>query len=123
MVNLREQCESDLEFSLEGEWSLPVHLVDPDGGRHEYKGQILYDTIRMDPETGEQIVLNQPIVVLRRSSMSRVPIAGERWQIRIPVSPAADAPLADFIVDSTKPPEGGASIGFIRLYLIRAVQS
>lgn len=123
MVNLREQCESDLAFSLEGAWSFSIELTSPDGEVNSYKGQILYDVVRTDPVTGDPVILNDPIVVLRKSSLSRVPIAGERWYVRIPVEPSVTAPLNNFIIDSTKPPEGGGSLGFIRLYLTKAIQS
>lgn len=131
MVNLRYQVESDLEFTLEGEWGLPVILIDPDGNEiskkagtiEDLKGQILYDTIRHDTETGLPKVVNHPVVTLRRSSLARVPKAGEKWLIRIPVNPVPGAAIENFIIDPTRPPEGGASIGFIRLYLRKAIQS
>jgi hypothetical protein len=124
-INLREQVESDLAVSLEGDWALPVELVTPDGEViDDIPGaQILYDTVRVNPDTGEEMVVNNPIVVLRRSSLSRVPQPGEVWAVRIPVTPSTTAPLADFVIDPTRPPEGGASIGFIRLYLRKAKQS
>jgi hypothetical protein len=123
MVNLRELVESDLGITLTGSWALPVELTDPDGVVNSYQGQILYDTVGLDPETGERIVVNNPVVTLRRSDLDRVPVAGERWHIRIPVQPSELATLVDFVLDSVRAPEGGASIGFIRLYLTKAVQS
>jgi hypothetical protein len=123
MVNLRELVESDLEITLTGVWSLPVELTDPDGVVSSHRGQVLYDTVGLDPETGERIVVNNPVVSLRRSDLDRIPVAGERWHVRIPVQPSETAILADFVLDSTRAPEGGASIGFIRLYLMKAVQS
>ena len=33
-MNLREQTEKDLSFTLEGaDWGLPVELIDPDGNK------------------------------------------------------------------------------------------
>ena len=132
MVNLREKAEADLATTLEKEWGLPVQLVDPDGNEITQsfndatlllRGQVLYDTVRVDPETGEPMIINEPIVTLRRSSLERVPIAGENWLVRIPVDPSESAAFIDFVISPTKAPEGGRSIGFIRLYLRRAVQS
>ncbi len=129
-VNLREMVEADLEFSLEGEWGLPVILIDPDGNiqdkkkgaETELKGQILYNTVGLNPETGEQVVVNNPIVTLRKTSLERIPANGEKWLVRIPIVPNATADKEDFLISATKPLEGGASIGFIRLYCRRAVQ-
>ncbi len=129
-TNLRERVELDLAHSLEGAWGLPVTLISPDGVTIDTKngttdtlvGQVLYDTIRVNPETGEDVIVNNPIVVLRRSSLSRIPIAGERWVVKIPITPSEAADLVDFIIDPTKPPEGGNSIGFVRLYLRKAQQ-
>lgn len=124
MVNLREQVERDLAISLEGQWSLPCDLIDPDGIIYtQVPCQFLYDTVIMDPETGERAVSNEPIAVFRRSTLSRVPVAGEKWLIRAPEYPSPDAPLVDFIISATRPPEGGASLGIIRLYLRKAEQS
>lgn len=129
-MNLREQVESDLSFTLEGLWGLPVELIDPDGNEITLTvsgaplvGQILYDVVKINPETGEEMIVNKPVVTLRRSSLSRVPEPGEKWFVRIPTSPSTTATKEDFIIDQTRPPEGGASIGFIRLYLRRAKES
>lgn len=131
MTNLRERVERDLVTSIEKEWGLPVKLVSPDGVIIETSvhtgnalvGQVLYDTVRINPDTGEEMVVGNPVVVLRRSSLSRVPEPGEKWIVKIPTSPSESAALEDFIIDPSRPPEGGRSIGFIRLYLRRAVQS
>jgi hypothetical protein len=130
-INLREQIESDLSRTLEKEYGLPVVLIDPDGNTIEVSqndgqplvGQVLYDTVRINPDTGEEMIVNNPIVSLRRSSLSRVPQAGENWIVKIPTDPSTTAAKEDFIISSTRPPEGGRSIGFIRLYLQRAKQT
>ena len=129
-MNLRERIETDLKTSLEGVWGLPVVLISPDGevintslNGGDLFGQVLYDTIRVNPETGEPMVVGNPIVTLRRSSLSRVPVSGEKWIVKIPTDPSETATLEDFINDPTRPVEGGRSIGFIKLYLRRARQS
>jgi hypothetical protein len=128
-ANLREKAELDLSRTLEGDFGLPVILVDPDGNTitenvagTTLKGQILYSTTRIDPETGEPIIVNKPVVVLRRASLARVPIPGENWLVRIPIDPTAGAAIGDFLIDPDRSPEGGRDIGFIRLYLRRASQ-
>jgi hypothetical protein len=130
MPNLRALAESDLSTSLEGDYFLPVELVDKSGGA-EYKidnygktlgGQVLYDRIKIDPESGEELVVKEPIVVLRRSSLPKIPQSGEVWAVRIPETPDPSAALKTFILGQTRGAEGGAAIGFIRLYLTEAEQ-
>lgn len=122
-INLREQAESDLAITLEGEFGLPVELTNPDTGAIQtVQGQVLYDTVSADPETGAPIISNNPVVTLRRSSLNPVPQPGERWHVRIPITPSRTAALDDFMIDDTHPPDGGASLGTIRLHLIRAEQ-
>lgn len=130
-MNLRERVESDLSLSLEGPWGLPVTLMSPDGVLQTLKkdttlplrGQILYDTVAMNPETGEEIVIRMPVVTLRRSSLERIPLAGENWIVAIPMTPSESAPLVQHVFSSTRPPGGGASVGFIRLYLQQVEES
>lgn len=124
MVNLRELTESQLEKSLEGIWSLPVNLVSPDGVRYDdLRGQVLFDIVRVNPETGEDMTVQTPVVTLRRSSLTRIPEPGEKWIVEIPVTPNEAAVKVQYVLSPTRPPEGGASIGFIRLYLQAVKQS
>lgn len=123
-MGLRERTERDLARTLEGRWSLPVNLVNPDGVRTDgLRGQILYDIVRMNPETGEMVTVSTPVVTLRRSSLARIPIAGERWLVEIPATPEETGALVPYIISADRPPEGGASIGFIRIYLQQVEQS
>lgn len=128
-MNLREQAEEDLFDSLEDSdgWGLPVILVDPDGVKYDKSandptadltGQILYDTTVYDPETGMNVIVSIPVVTLRRSSLARIPVAGEDWFVKIPETPDASAPKVSHVLE--RAPQGGKSIGFIRLYLTRA---
>lgn len=130
-ISLRERAEADLEKSLEGEWGLPVELITPDGvtintsenDGEALMGQVLYDSIKTNPDTGEEIVDNNPIVTLRRSSLSRVPAPSEKWVVKIPLTPSLTADLVSFVIDPTRSPEGNRSLGIIRLYLRKAQQS
>lgn len=129
MLNLRAQAENDLGVTLEGDWGVPVQLMDPDGNvivnnlsGSTLKGQVLFDTVRTNPDTGADMVTSDPIVVLRRSNLSRTPKAGETWHVKIPASSISTTPTEDYIISKDRPPEGGKSLGFIRLYLQRAEQ-
>jgi hypothetical protein len=124
-LNIREQIESDLATTLEDPngYGLPVLLVDPDGVEYgPYYGQVLYDT-RTTDELGVEIIQHHPVVTLRRSSLARIPLETEknRWLVRIPKTPSLTATKETFVLGH--PSEDGGSIGFIRLYLTKTVQS
>jgi len=130
MVILREIIESDLGQTLESEFGLPVVLIDPDGGIQENSandnltplvGQILYDTRLENPETGQEIIVHKPVVTLRRTSLNRIPLPGEKWVVKIPIVPKFDAEKISFSLEA--PTEDGGAIGFIRLYLMELDQS
>lgn len=138
MDNLRERVEEDLGVTLEDpkQWGLPVELTGPDGIEIKISanspdpenplllyGQVLYNTVRVNPETGEQVVTALPVIVLRRSSLARIPQDGERWFIKFPKDPSLTAEFADYTLNADQATEGGRSIGFIRLYPKKAVQS
>jgi hypothetical protein len=125
MENLREQIELDLYDSMESEWGIPVELTSPDGEKQVYsmnkpserlKGQVLYFSRGENPVTGEPMVVNQPVISLRISSLIRVPQPGETWFIRCPISPRAGAPWVNFVFTSDRSTEDGTDIGFIRIY-------
>jgi len=122
-LNLREQIEADLAESLENpdDYGLPVILISPDGEVQDLNGQVLYDTKRVDPETGLDMIISTPVVTLRRSSLTRIPLAGEKWAVRIPETPSSTATKTTHAIE--RAPEEGKSIGFIRLYLKKAVQT
>jgi len=122
-INLREQAEADLAISLESDFALPVNLISPDGVHDDnLNGQVLYDQIRQ-AETGEEIIVNNPSVSLRMSSLKRVPAPNETWIVQIPATPNRAAAKVDYVLDTARAPEKSSSIGFIRLYLIKAVQA
>ena len=131
MINLRTQIELDLADTVEAEFKMPVQLTGPDGITQVYKkdsitdllgGQVLYTTRRVNPETGEVIIVNEPVVTLRISSLNRVPQNGERWYIKFPVSPVVGATYQSFTFTPTRATEGGQDIGIIKIYPQRIEQ-
>ena len=70
-----------------------------------------------------KIVSNKPVVSLRRTSLARVPVPGEKWIVRIPIDPSPTAELQDYQFDRSRSPEGGRTLGLIRLYLTKVKQS
>lgn len=120
MSRLRALAENHLSVTLEGDWSDEIRLTAPDGVRYTtrpdgepLRGQVLRDIVRRDVETGERLTIATPVITLRRSSLTRIPAPGEIWMVE---SDALPAP-GQYIISPSRPPEGGGSIGFIRLYL------
>lgn len=120
--------EEDLGTVLESDFGAPVVLVDPEGnvidtsvhGGKLY-GRVQYDYVAEQP-SGERVIVKQPMVILRKSSLSRVPQAGENWAIRIPTSPGGSE-MTTFKLGATRAPEEADTIGFVRLFPQKAVQS
>lgn len=131
-MNLRKKVNEDLEFSMESEsdWGLPVILVDSDGNTYDTKkdsedrlsGQVLYNSIEYNPDTGEEMVIQDPIVVLRLNSLERIPQNGENWIVKIPTEPDPDATMESFALSPTKTMKFNKSFGFVRMYLQRMAQ-
>jgi hypothetical protein len=124
---LREQIESDLSFTLEGEFRLPVVLIFADGTKQEKSandttqdlvGQILHDTIVETLETGLDGVVHRTVVTLRKTSLDQTPSKGD--SVLIPVTPNYNATKEVYIIERVS--EDGGSIGFVRLYLVKAKQ-
>lgn len=123
LANLRALAESHLSVTLEGAWAIEVDLTGPDGKKQlGLKGQVLYDRTEHNPATGQPVIVNEPVVVLRHSSLTVIPKSSETWLVRMPVSPVAGAAKEDFVLDPSRTIEGGRSIGFIRLYPKRVKQ-
>ena len=137
-MSLRELAESDLGVSIEdpSQFGLPVELTGPDGTIYKTSanspdpenplplyGDVRYSTVRVNPETGEEMVTANPVISLRRSSLLRVPGVGEKWHIKFPKDPSLTAELVDYALTPDRSSEGGQSIGFIRLYPVKMVQS
>ncbi len=130
MGNLRERAERDLAVTLEGDWSFPVELTDPDGIKYTETnnqkplvGQVIFERIGIDPDTGEDMVVLEASVTLRLSSLTRVPEDGETWFVRMPSKPSPTAPLANYIFSKDRPASGSQSLGIITLFVQKAKQS
>ena len=125
-----------MRITLEGQFGLPVELTGPGGieiktsanspdplNPLDLMAQILYTTVRVSPETGEEMVTSEPVIVLRRSSLSHGPQDGEKWFIKFPKDPSLTADMANYALTPGRATEGGRSIGFIRLYPTKVIQS
>ena len=123
-MGLRAQAEAYLETTLEDPnlFGQSIELIAPDGEKITVNGQVIYKTM-VTNDLGLETVVNKPVVTVRASSLSRVPLPTDspRWACRIPETPRAGADVKTFIVET--PEEGGGSLGIIRLYLTLAEQS
>ena len=123
-MNLRELAESHLAATLENEnhFGLPIILISPSGVTYDaIQGQILYDT-RAVNDLGVEIIVHNPVVTVRRSSLTRIPLASEKgtWAVKIPATPSPTADTETYLLGRSS--EDGNSLGFIRLYLSKTVQ-
>jgi hypothetical protein len=121
-MDLRAQIETDLGDTLEGDFGLPVTLISPSGVSETVRGQVAYDTREYDPITGAEMIIDLPVVTVRRSSLSTIPADGETWAIRIPSTPSVTGTLETYVL-SDRPIKHGRSYGWITLYLTKAEQS
>ncbi|MBU1080910.1 MAG: hypothetical protein KKB59_10530 [Spirochaetes bacterium] len=130
MTNVRALAERDLGHTLEREMGIAVALIAPDGlkisttndGR-PLVGRVLWSQPRTNTESGEVVIVPDPVVELRRSSLSRVPLTGEHWSVIIPSGPTAGAPLEIYMLDASRSLEGGRNLGVIKLPLQRVKQA
>ena len=132
MTNMRDIVESGLSLTLEDPngFGNPVYLVDPDGNQHgPYYGQVCFNTYaysgsvsRTDNVSANESVYREPVVVLRRSSLSRVPsdLDDGKWIVKVSDLPFSDGSMVSYVM--SRAIESGGSIGFIRLYLTRIDQ-
>lgn len=125
-MSLRTLAESHLAQTLENSnhFGQPVVLISPSGVTYDaVYGQVLYDTRKFDEEIGVEVIVHNPVVTVRRSSLSRVPLASEKgqWAVKIPSNPQSGAGTTTYILGRVS--EDGGSLGFVRLYLSAAAQS
>ena len=132
MENLRAEIEKDLAFSIENDWGSVVELTTPEGQtqkfsmndpRKKLKAAIRYFTSKEDPVTGGTIIVNQPVVTFRISSLIRIPDDSEKWFIKMPISPVANAPMESFTFTGDRFATHGTDIGFINVYPHRVEQT
>jgi hypothetical protein len=130
-MNLRKLAVKDVKNLNVKDWGIPLELMGPDGTWYRTDNetgallqalQVTYDYRKLDPQTGLEVIVNEPVITVSLSSLARIPIAGERWIVRIPVDISHLDVFVNFVLTEDRAPEGGASLGFIRLYPQKAVQ-
>lgn len=124
--NLRELSVSILPITMgaKGPWGLPIECTPPDGVTFNTEGQLLFDNVEVDPDTGEVMTVTKPIAVLHRSSLDQIPQDGEKWFFKMPMKPNRTAVKVDFVFNETTALlPGGRSLGIIRVPLTFVEQS
>jgi len=121
-----------LHLESSEEWGLPVELISPiDGSKQTLKknstdkltGQVFYNRVEFNPNTGEEISIDDPGVVLRLNSLDIIPNDGENWSVKIPITPDEEDTLVTFILSPTKAMKFNRSLGIVTMYLQKATQS
>lgn len=122
-MNLRALAEADLAHTLEGDFAAKIILKGPKGAVQTVRGRVRYCKPRTNLDTGEVAYDFDPNITLRRSSLSPIPAADEKWYAAFPDGPRADAGLITMLLDTTRAPEGGQTLGTIQYYMQAADQS
>ncbi|GHU93294.1 hypothetical protein FACS189479_04450 [Spirochaetia bacterium] len=129
MLNLRALAEADLSTTLCGEFKIPVQMIDPEGNRYDtgldgkaIGGMVHWSRTSVNPENGLEVVMDEPIVYLRRSVLPRIPVSGEKWMVKIPVDPTEYAEWEWYALDDQAATREGQSLGLIKLPLVKAKQ-
>jgi len=129
-MDLRQTIELDTADTVENDFGLPVILISNTGNKISTSlnkpgtpllGQILWDTIDVNPETGGVVIVNKPNVTLRTSSLSEIPDENnyKLWNVQIWKS-LTDHTLKTWAI---KIPKNGKSLGTITLFLENLAQS
>lgn len=124
MEDLRATAESELFDCIESELGTPIILISPDGKRYTNSAnkplELLRGKVHMyskaeNPETGETIIVDEPSVTFRTSSLARVPVPNENWFMQFKTSPMANAPMKNFIFSIDKAQEKGTDLGILKV--------
>lgn len=122
-MSLRGVSRRDAKQLNQQDWGGLIVLIGPDGTRYDTDietGQPLKtlmtrnDKYRVIPDTGEDMLTSVPFVVLSLDSIPVAPKAGERWGMEIQFKEGG--PLVYHDISDERSPEGGGSLGVIRLY-------
>lgn len=126
-MNLRKLAEQDLSTTLESQsdFGLPVILIGPTGIKYPVlNGQVMYEAMSFNAETGQPVIEERPIVTLRLSTIlstcSVIPSGLQKWLVRIPKFPDPASATEDYMLETV---EQSRSIGFVRLFLQRIKQA
>ncbi len=125
------QRENDLKTIIEGDFGLPVILVSPDGVEYsksfldaekDLVGKIDRSTFSFNPDNGESVIVQKPVISIRINSLERVPKDGEKWVVKIPEKNQPTDAKIDYVLCNDKAVEMNTTIGYVKLYLMKVIQ-
>jgi hypothetical protein len=126
MISVPALSETDLGDTLEGECSMPVSLISPDGitidqsaNGGPLRGFVRRSYTDTREKSGDKVTVNAPVVKLRVTSLAQIPATGEKWQIGIPESPLNGAGIEWFNLDPKKPVEANRDGGTVKMFLAK----
>lgn len=85
--------------------------------------QLLSGRTTLSPDSGEEMVVFEPVAIFHRSSLQRIPVDGETWVLIAALDPELPDVKTTMSQDTSKSIEGGRSLGVIRLYMSQVKQS
>ena len=126
MISVPALSEADLGDTLEGECSMPVSLISPDGAKTDQsvnggplRGFVRRSYMDTREKSGDKVTVNAPVVKLRITSLLQIPDTGEKWQIGIPESPLNGAGIEWYDLDPKKPVEVNRGSGTVKMFLAK----
>ena len=84
--------------------------------------QILFNTIEIDPRTGEEIEISSPNITISVDSIDPAPKEGENWIFTLPVDASPNAETKQWAMNKNRF-EREPALGKIRLYMVELEQS
>jgi len=121
VFNPFRQAELDLSIAESG-WDTADFKYEDGTIQNDVPAQVLRNSVDVNPDTGEPMIVVLSSVSVRISSLTHVPGANETTQIRIPESVISGADVLDYIASETRPNFKNA-IGFMTFYPQIAEQS
>jgi hypothetical protein len=129
LIPIPALSEKDLGDTIEGEHGILVSLANPGGVKinQTVDGKPLKGFVRRsykdtrDIGRGDKdvVTVNAPVVKLRITSLSEIPVTGENWLVGIPENPREGADFEWYNLDPKKPVETNRGTGTVKLYLAK----
>jgi hypothetical protein len=104
-------------------WGMPVDIVFASGNEQsEVNAQVLYDTEQIDPDTGDLISVNNTWITFASADLDEEINPGDKAYFKFPKRPGTTTQISGML-DGSKKPIDGKSLGFIRIPITDVEQS
>ncbi len=121
VFNPFRQAELDLSIAEAG-WDTADFKYEDGTIQNDVPAQVLRNSVDVNPDTGEPMVINVQAVTVRISSLTHVPTQNEATLIKVPSTVVEGSAELDYISTETRPNFRNA-IGFMTFYPQIAEQS